>query len=67
MSGLQNAKFARFGGLHRNTFIKSSKVLDKYLRLKSNKNIFFAGQITGVEGYVESQQLEIYWPEYYLQ
>ena len=52
--GLQNAKFARFGGLHRNTFIKSPKVLDKYLRLKTNKNIFFAGQITGVEGYVES-------------
>ena len=52
--GLQNAKFARFGGLHRNTFIKSPKFLDKYLRLKNNNNIFFAGQITGVEGYVES-------------
>ena len=52
--GLQNAKFARFGGLHRNTFIKSPKVLDKFLRLKNNNNIFFAGQITGVEGYVES-------------
>ncbi len=52
--GLQNAKFARLGGLHRNTFIKSPKLLDKYLRLKNNNNIFFAGQITGVEGYVES-------------
>ena len=52
--GLQNAKFARLGGLHRNTFIKSPKVLDKFLRLKNNNNIFFAGQITGVEGYVES-------------
>ena len=52
--GLQNAKFARFGGLHRNTFIKSPKILDKFLRLKNKNNIFFAGQITGVEGYVES-------------
>ncbi len=52
--GLENAKFARLGGLHRNTFIKSPKVLDKFLRLKDNKNVFFAGQITGVEGYVES-------------
>ena len=52
--GLQNVKFARFGGLHRNTFIKSPMVLDKFLRLKSKNNIFFAGQITGVEGYVES-------------
>ena len=52
--GLQNSKFARFGGLHRNTFIKSPKFLDNFLRLKNNKNIFFAGQITGVEGYVES-------------
>ena len=43
-----------FRGLHRNTFIKSPKVLDECLRLKNNKNIFFSGQITGVEGYVES-------------
>ena len=51
---LKNAKFARFGGLHRNTFIKSPKLLDQFLRLKNNQNIFFSGQITGVEGYVES-------------
>ena len=52
--GLSNAEFARLGGLHRNTFIKSPEILDNYLRLKDNKQIFFAGQITGVEGYVES-------------
>ncbi len=52
--GLQNAEFARLGGLHRNTFINSPKILDKFLRLNNNKNLYFAGQITGVEGYVES-------------
>ncbi|WP_442677926.1 methylenetetrahydrofolate--tRNA-(uracil(54)-C(5))-methyltransferase (FADH(2)-oxidizing) TrmFO [Sphingomonas sp. ASY06-1R] len=52
--GLQNAKFARLGGLHRNTFIQSPKLLDGSLRLKSQPNIRFAGQITGCEGYVES-------------
>lgn len=52
--GLENAKFARLGGIHRNTFINSPKILDKYLELKSKPNIYFAGQITGVEGYVES-------------
>lgn len=52
--GLENAKFARLGGIHRNTFINSPLVLDHQLRLKNNKNIRFAGQITGVEGYVES-------------
>ena len=52
--GLQNAQFVWFGGLHRNAFIKSPKVLNKYLRLKNNNNIYFAGQITGVEGYVVS-------------
>ena len=52
--GLQNAKFARMGGLHRNTFLNSPILLDEHLRLKNNKNIYFAGQITGVEGYVES-------------
>ncbi len=52
--GLQNAEFARLGGLHRNTFIKSPILLDQTLRLKSSPNIRFAGQITGVEGYVES-------------
>ncbi len=52
--GLENAEFARLGGLHRNTFIKSPKLLDPFLRLKKCQNIIFAGQITGVEGYVES-------------
>lgn len=52
--GLENAEFARYGVMHRNTFIQSPKLLDRYYRLKSNTNIFFAGQITGVEGYVES-------------
>lgn len=52
--GLENAEFARLGGLHRNTFINSPKLLDEQLRLKSRPNIRFAGQITGVEGYVES-------------
>ncbi len=52
--GLQNAEFARLGGLHRNTFIQSPKLLDNTLRLKSRPNVRFAGQITGCEGYVES-------------
>ena len=52
--GLENAEFARLGGIHRNTFIKSPLLLDKFLRLKSKPNIMFAGQITGCEGYVES-------------
>ena len=52
--GLEDAEFARLGGLHRNTFIKSPILLDQYLRLKKSPNIIFAGQITGVEGYVES-------------
>ncbi len=52
--GLQNAQFARLGGLHRNTFIKSPKLLDGSLRLKSRPNIRFGGQITGCEGYIES-------------
>ncbi len=52
--GLQNAEFARLGGLHRNTFIRSPELLDPELRLKSRPNIRFAGQITGCEGYVES-------------
>ena len=55
--GLENAEFARLGGLHRNTFIKSPKLLDPFLRLKNFQNIFFAGQITGVEGYVESSAI----------
>nr|WP_267879401.1 FAD-dependent oxidoreductase [Sneathiella glossodoripedis] len=52
--GLEKAEFARLGGLHRNTFINSPEVLDEELRLKARPNIRFAGQITGVEGYVES-------------
>jgi methylenetetrahydrofolate--tRNA-(uracil-5-)-methyltransferase len=52
--GLQNAEFARLGGLHRNTFIKSPVLLDETLRLKSAPHIRFAGQITGCEGYLES-------------
>jgi len=52
--GLEKAEFARLGGLHRNTFIQSPKLLDGSLRLKSRPNIRFAGQITGCEGYVES-------------
>ena len=55
--GLENSEFARLGGLHRNTFIKSPKLLDPFLRLKSSQNIIFAGQITGVEGYVESSAI----------
>jgi len=52
--GLENAEFARLGGLHRNTFLNSPKVLDERLRLKVCSRLRFAGQITGVEGYVES-------------
>jgi methylenetetrahydrofolate--tRNA-(uracil-5-)-methyltransferase len=52
--GLENASFARLGGIHRNTFINSPTLLDDQMRLKSHPHIRFAGQITGVEGYVES-------------
>ncbi len=52
--GLQNAQFARLGGLHRNTFLNSPKLLDRQLRLKAMPRLRFAGQVTGVEGYVES-------------
>lgn len=52
--GLENAEFARLGGLHRNTFINSPLVLDRQLRLRGGEHIRFAGQITGCEGYVES-------------
>jgi methylenetetrahydrofolate--tRNA-(uracil-5-)-methyltransferase len=52
--GLENAEFARLGGIHRNSFINSPRLLDRHLRLKSKPNIRFAGQITGCEGYVES-------------
>ena len=52
--GLQDASFARLGGIHRNTFINSPTLLDHQMRLRARPNIRFAGQITGVEGYVES-------------
>lgn len=52
--GLQNAQFARLGGLHRNTYLNSPQLLDKQLRLKAMPRLRFAGQVTGVEGYVES-------------
>lgn len=52
--GLQIAEFVKYGVMHRNTYINSSKLLDNIYHLKSNSNIYFAGQLTGVEGYVES-------------
>ena len=52
--GLESAEFVKYGVMHRNTYINSTKLLDNTYNLKSNSNIFFAGQITGVEGYVES-------------
>ena len=52
--GLENARFARLGGMHRNSFLNSPQILDSTLRLTAQPNIRFAGQITGVEGYVES-------------
>lgn len=55
--GLENASFARLGGIHRNTFINSPTLLDDQMRLKSRPNIRFAGQVTGVEGYVESASM----------
>jgi len=55
--GLQNAQFARLGGLHRNTFLNSPKLLDRELRLKAEPRLRFAGQMTGCEGYVESASI----------
>jgi methylenetetrahydrofolate--tRNA-(uracil-5-)-methyltransferase len=52
--GLQDASFARLGGIHRNTFLNSPTLLDEQMRLRSRPNLRFAGQVTGVEGYVES-------------
>ncbi len=52
--GLENAEFLQFGQIHRNTFINSPKILTETLQTKKQPNLFFAGQITGVEGYVES-------------
>ncbi len=57
--GLEDARFARLGGLHRNTFINAPRLLDGELRLKARPHIRFAGQITGVEGYVESAAIGI--------
>ncbi len=54
LPGLENAEFLRYGVIHRNTFLNSPEHLDCYFNLKTYKNIYFAGQITGVEGYVES-------------
>ena len=52
--GLDEAEFIKYGAMHRNTYINSSKLLDETYNLKNNNNVYFAGQITGVEGYVES-------------
>ena len=52
--GLKNAEFVKYGVMHRNTFINSTKLLDETYCMKNNEKIYFAGQITGVEGYVES-------------
>lgn len=52
--GMENAEFVRYGVMHRNTYINSPELLDNTYRLKNNENIYFAGQITGVEGYIES-------------
>lgn len=52
--GLESADFVKYGVMHRNTYINSTKLLDETYNLKSNNNVYFAGQITGVEGYVES-------------
>ena len=52
--GLENAEFVRYGVMHRNTFIDSPRILNSDYSVRENKNLFFAGQITGVEGYMES-------------
>lgn len=54
LPGLENAEFVKYGVMHRNTYINSTELLDETYNLKQNNNIYFAGQITGVEGYVES-------------
>ena len=54
ISGLENAEFVRYGVMHRNTYINAPKILNKYYQMKKHPKIFFAGQISGVEGYVES-------------
>ena len=57
--GLENARYARLGGIHRNSFLNSPRLLDDQLRLKADPRLRFAGQITGVEGYVESGAMGI--------
>ena len=54
ITGLENAEFVRYGVMHRNTYLDAPRVINRYYQMKEYKNIFFAGQITGVEGYVES-------------
>jgi methylenetetrahydrofolate--tRNA-(uracil-5-)-methyltransferase len=58
--GLQNAEFVRMGVIHRNTYIDSPRTLTPWLEFKTRPNLFLAGQITGVEGYVESAAMGIY-------
>lgn len=58
--GLENANFVRFGMLHRNTYIHSPAHLDRFFRMQANSRVFFAGQITGVEGYLESAATGLY-------
>jgi methylenetetrahydrofolate--tRNA-(uracil-5-)-methyltransferase len=58
--GLEKAEIVRYGVMHRNTYINSTKVLNNGFQLRTNKNIFFAGQMTGVEGYVESAATGLY-------
>lgn len=58
--GLENAEFVRFGSMHRNTYLESPKHLSPNLSLKTDPNVFFAGQITGVEGYVESSAMGLW-------
>lgn len=60
ITGLENAEFVRYGVMHRNTFLNSPKLLNEQFNLKKNENIWFAGQITGVEGYIESAASGIY-------
>ena len=52
--GLERAEFLRYGSMHRNTFLNAPQLLDAYQRLRTREDLYFAGQITGVEGYVES-------------
>jgi len=58
--GLENAEFVRFGSVHRNTYMHSPQLLDKTLQLKKDRRVFIAGQITGVEGYVESSAMGLW-------